>query len=256
MSWIVSILNIRTILILLASLLLCICLVCQSTVVLSAESAVNLKAKAKRYYWGIGVDKNLSLARELYLQAAQLGDPEAQYISGSMLYKGMGGRKDYAAALKLLHSAATNGKSTPESQKIIAQAYLLGSGVPKNYKIALQWYTLAANNGDKDAQNELGFMYFVGNGIAKDTEKGAAYFLRAAYNDLTIAQYNVGIMYYTGIGVADTDFPIAYAWLNLAAAKGYQPAISARDFLETTFTEQELARSQQLSEELRKQIAR
>lgn len=220
----------------------------------AAESAQSLKARAKNHYRGIGVEQNYTKALQLYLQAARQGDSEAQYISGGMYFKGLGTKKDLAMAFKLLHQAALSGKSTPESQQIIGQAFLLGSGVPKDYGKALEWYNRAAENGNKDAQNELGFMYFVGRGVERDVEKGAGYFLQAANNGLAIAQYNVGIMYYTGNGFKESDLRKSYAWLNLAAANGHQPALAARTHLESILTAKELAEAQTISTELARQI--
>ena len=220
----------------------------------SADSLQNLKERAKKYYWGLGGEQNYTKALQLYQQAAEAGDAEAQYISGGMYLKGLGTTKDFQKAFKLLHEAAVNGKSSAESEQILGQAFLLGSGVPKNYQKALQWYSLAAEKGSKDAQNELGFMYFVGNGVEQDAEKGGAYFLKAAYNGLPVAQYNVGIMYYTGKGVKEVDLGKSYAWLNLAAASGHQPAKAAREYLESILDKNELAAAQSYSEELMKVI--
>lgn len=221
----------------------------------TAEPAQTLKNHAKSYYRGQGKEQNYSKALQLYLQAAQLGDAEAQYISGGMYLKGLGCTKDFAKAFKLLLEAAKNGKSSAESEQILGQAFLLGSGVPKNYSKALHFYTLAAENGNRDAQNELAFMYFVGNGVEQNTEKGAALFKKAAYNGLVIAQYNVGIMYYTGKGVKAIDLEKSYGWLNVAASKGHQPARAARDYLETILAKDELAAAQSFSEELIKTTA-
>lgn len=229
----------------------CFCLAGQG---FSADSVQTLKARAKQYYWGLGGEQSYAKALQLYLQAAEADDAEAQYISGAMYLKGLGVGKDFKKAFRLLYEAAKNGKSTAESEQILAQAFLLGSGVPKNYQKAVEWYTLAAQNGSKDAQNELGFMYFVGNGVEQDVEKGGALFLKAAYNGSAIAQYNVGIMYYTGKGVKVADLEKSYAWLNLAAANGHQAAKAAREYLESILAKDELAAAQKYSEELQKTI--
>jgi uncharacterized protein len=221
----------------------------------AAESVQVLKERGKKYYWGLGGEQSYTKALQLYLQAAEAGDAEAQYISGGMYLKGLGTNKDLHKAFKLLHEAAKSGKSTAESEQVLGQAFLLGSVVPKNFQKAVQWYSQAAENGNKDAQNELGFMYFVGNGVEQDLEKGGGFFLKAAYNGLTIAQYNVGIMYYTGRGVKATDLEKSYAWLNVAAAKGHMPSKAARDYLETILGKDELAAAQRYSEELMQVIA-
>ncbi|MBU1567513.1 MAG: sel1 repeat family protein [Proteobacteria bacterium] len=220
----------------------------------SADSVQSLKDQGKKYYWGLGGEQSYSKALQLYLQAAETGDAESQYISGGMYLKGLGANKDFFKAFKLLHEAAKNGKSTAESEQILGQAFLVGSGVPKNYQKALQWYHLAAEKGSKEAQNELGFMYFVGNGVEQDAEKGGAFFLKAAFNGMVVAQYNVGIMYYTGKGVKAADLEKSYGWLNLAAAKGYKPAMAAREYLESALAPNELAAAQNYSVELMKAI--
>ncbi len=222
--------------------------------IFAADAVQGLKDRGKKYYWGMDGEQNYSKALQLYLQAAEAGDAEAQYISGGMYLKGLGVNKDFKMAFKFLHEAAKNGKSSAESEQVLAQAFLLGSVVPKNYEKAIQWYNLAAANGNKEAQNELGFMYFVGNGVEQDAEKGGAFFLEAAYNGLPVAQYNVGIMYSTGRGLKVTDVEKSYAWFNLAAANGHQQAKAARDYLESIMGKTELAAAQSYSEELMRTV--
>lgn len=230
----------------------CICGIASTCI--SADSVENLKNRGKKYYWGIGVEQSYRKALESYMQAAENGDAEAQYISGGMYLKGLGVDKDFKKAFKLLHEAAMNGKSSAESEQILGQAFLLGSGVPKNYRKALEWYHLSAEKGNKEAQNELGFMYFVGNGVEQDAEKGGSFFLKAAHNGLVVAQYNVGIMYYTGKGVKEVDLEKSYGWLNLAVSKGHKQARAARDYLESILSQSELAAAQSYSEELMKLV--
>lgn len=219
-----------------------------------SESVQALKDRARNYYRGAGSEQNFAKALQLYLQAARQGDSEAQYISGGMYFKGLGTRKDMAMAFKLLHQAAMSGKSSPESQQIIGQAFLLGSGVPRNYEKAVEWYSLAAANGNREAQNELGFLYAVGKGVERDPEKSAEYFLQAAFKGLPIAQYNIGILYYTGNGFKDSDLQRSYAWFNLAATNGHQPALAARTYLESILSPNELAAAQNLSTDLAEKI--
>ena len=37
--------------------------------------------------------------------------------------------------------------------------YYNGEGVPQDYAESVKWYRLGAEQGDADAQNNLGFMY-------------------------------------------------------------------------------------------------
>lgn len=222
----------------------------------AAESTSALKARARDFYYGSGGEQNFAKALQLYLQAAELGDAEAQYVSGGMLFKGMGAPKDVNRAFRLLHQAAVNGQSSAVSEQLVGQAFLLGAGLPKNYAKAIHWYTEAAENGNVEAQNELGFLYFLGKGVEQDIDKGGSYFLMAARGGLPVAQYNVGIMYATGRGVEGVDVGKAYAWLNIAAAGGHRPAKAARDYLETVIDKEQLGEAQRLAEEMMETLPR
>ena len=46
--------------------------------------------------------------------------------------------------------------------------YANGLGVPQDYKEAVRWYQAAAEQGNADAQNNLGFMYDNGWGVPQD----------------------------------------------------------------------------------------
>jgi len=219
-------------------------------IVCAAEKTQALKDRAKQYYWGKGVKQNYSKALEFYLKAAKRGDAESQFISGGMYYRGMGVKENFPAAFKLLHQAAVNGKSNPDSERIIAQAFIQGIGTYKNYKEAVHWYQQSADHGDSEAQNTLGYMYYTGNGVEQDFSKGADFFLQAANNNSAMAQYNVGIMYFTGKGVADIDYVKSYSWMNLAATNGHQPAVTARDYIETIISREELMEAQKYTAEI------
>ena len=49
----------------------------------------------------------------------------------------------------------------------------MAEGVPQNYAEALKWYRLAADQGDADAQYNLGVMYANGQGRAAELRRGA-----------------------------------------------------------------------------------
>jgi TPR repeat protein len=211
---------------------------------MAMEPKGSLKNRARSYYFGQGAPQDYGKALSLYNQAAQAGDPEAQYIAGGMYFKGLGTPVDYTSAFGLLYKAAMNGKSTVESQKILGQSFLLGRGVPKNYAEARHWYNLAATQGDREAQNELAFMYFVGNGVEQDYDKAYEWFGKAARGGLPLAQYNVGIMLYSGNGVAEPDLVGAYAWFSLAASGGHPEAGPAQQFLESILSADQLEKAQ------------
>jgi TPR repeat protein len=46
--------------------------------------------------------------------------------------------------------------------------YAQGIGVPEDIQEAVKWWTLAAAQGDAEAQASLGFLYESGNGVKQD----------------------------------------------------------------------------------------
>lgn len=228
---------------LLQGLLVCLVLF-EVTGAWAVDTIDQLKLTAYNYYYGLGVAKDYTKALSLYLQAAETGDAEAQYIAGAMYFRGFGTAVDYDKAFKLLYQAAKNGTSTRQSQKILGESFLLGRGVPTNYAEALRWFRTAAEAGDRDAQNELAYMYFVGRGVQPDPARAYQLFREAAVKGLPMAQYNVGVVLYTGRGVPAVDLPGAYAWFSLAATKGHVQAAAAQRFLESVLSRDELRQAQ------------
>ena len=86
--------------------------------------------------------------------------------------------KDYAKALIEFHSLAQQGNS--DAQYNLGQMYRLGEGVPQSDAEAVKWYLLAAGKGDVDAQYNLGQMYRQGIGVPPDDAKAAKWYRLAA----------------------------------------------------------------------------
>ena len=66
-------------------------------------------------------------------------------------------------------------------QFLLAERYRIGDELTeRDYAEALKWYGLAAEQGDPDAQNDLGSMYLNALGVPKDAEKATELYRRAA----------------------------------------------------------------------------
>jgi hypothetical protein len=101
--------------------------------------------------------------------------------------------------------------------------YANGRGVLKDYKQAAKWYQKAADQGDADAQYNLGVMYDKGRGVLKDYKQAVKWYQKAADQGLADAQYNLGVMYTNGEGVPK-DLSKAKYWIK----KAYEnPGVSA-----------------------------
>jgi uncharacterized protein len=161
---------------------------------------------------------------------------------------------DYATALRLWRPLADQGDAN--AQMKLGLMYELGQGVPKNNAEALKWWRLAAGH-DATAQFLLGSLYYDGSdslSLAQDYAEAAKWYLRAANQGEHNAQLNLGRMYEKGHGVPQ-DYALAHMWLNLAAAAAsaaqgsFNYPAFIRDNLAGRMTPAQIAEAQKLARE-------
>ena len=80
-----------------------------------------------------------------------------------------------------------------------------------------------ANQGDADAQFELGVMYDNGDGVEQDSTKAAYWYEKAVEQGNMHAQFYLAHSYYHGTGVTQ-DQQKACNLLKAAAAQGHRAA--------------------------------
>src|SRR5579864_9383721 len=80
-----------------------------------------------------------------------------------------------------------------------------------------------ADQGDAQAQNDLGFMYYAGQGVAQDYAEAFRWFRKAAEQGDAIGQHNLGKMYREGQGVTQ-DYAEALRWYRKAGEQGQAEA--------------------------------
>src|SRR5215813_1523849 len=68
-------------------------------------------------------------------------------------------RGDFATALKLWRPLAEQGNAQAQNQ--VGDMYYDAKGVAQDYKEAVRWYRLAAEQGDAEGQKNLGVTYAV-----------------------------------------------------------------------------------------------
>jgi uncharacterized protein len=68
--------------------------------------------------------------------------------------------------------------------------------IEKDYIKAVEWYTKAAEQGNADAQNNLGNRYYNGEGVEKNYEKAVEWFTKAAEAGNTKALRNLRNYYH------------------------------------------------------------
>ena len=105
------------------------------------------------------------------------------------------------------------------AQHNLGVMYRNGKGVAQDDGEAVKWYRKAAEQGLARAQKNLGWMYERGEGVAQDDGEAVKWYRKAAEQGYADAQNNLGVMYYRGDGVAQDDGE-AVKWYRKAAEQG------------------------------------
>ena len=98
------------------------------------------------------------------------------------------------------------------------QAYEAGQ-----YDAALSHWMPLADQGNTDAQLNVGLMYDVGRGVPEDPARAVSWYQQSAERGHAAAQFNLGLMYASGRGI-EQDAGQARYWLAQAAGQGLQEA--------------------------------
>ena len=99
---------------------------------------------------------------------------------------------DYATALKLWRPLAEQGDANAQAN--LGELFANGLGVPQNYAEAVNWWRKAAEQGHAVAQSNLGLMYDNGLGVAQDQAEAVKWYRKAAERGYAGAQFNLGVM--------------------------------------------------------------
>ena len=117
---------------------------------------------------------------------------------------------DFVTALREWRPLAEEGNAN--AQYNLGVMYDNGDGVPQDYKEAVRWYTLAAEQGYAQAQHNLANRYFYGEGVIKD------------------------IVY-------------AHMWKNIASSHGIESAKEELKIIEEKMTKSRIEEAQRLARE-------
>ena len=104
-----------------------------------------------------------------------------------------------------------------------------------------------ADQGDADAQWQLGILYHDGDAVPKDDGLAVQWFQRAAEQGYVRAQSTLGAYYWAGRGVPQ-DFSKAYFWSQLALAQGDENSKSRLEGLSAQMTPSQVASARQQAE--------
>lgn len=183
------------------------------------------------YFNGSGRPRDLTKARELYRQSADMGMAQAACALGNMLIAGTGGPPDPAHGLDLCRRAADAGVA--DAQTDYGGYLLIGKHIPKNAVEARRYLSLAAAQGHGNAAFVLGQIYWKGDGVEKNVPEAAIWWITAYEKGRTDAAFLIGNAA-VGLVVAaiQTKQPVntvvidqAKRWLDIAAKEDPDPKI-------------------------------
>lgn len=132
----------------------------------------------------------------------------------------------------------------PATSQDLQKGYL--AAVAGDYSTALQEWRPLADQGDADAQFNLGALYDKGNGVLQDYKEAAKYYRLAAEQGSANAQYNLATMYYYGHGVLQ-DYIQAHMWYNIASANGAANSRKWRDETATKMPQDDVSKAQDMA---------
>ena len=154
------------------------------------------------YFNGFATNKNDEMGIHWLKEAIQLKNTNAYAKMGIILISRLNSdekkiTEDLKQAEQLLRAAANKGNLT--AQFNLAMLYKTGiQGLSSDESEALRWLLKAGENGNADAQNQLGYIYISGNKQSKvkpNEEEALKWWKKSAETGHMEAQYNVATVY-------------------------------------------------------------
>ena len=149
------------------------------------------------------------------------GNMSAQIMLGALYNKGGAVERNDKMAASWFEKAANQGNA--EAQYQLGHLYE-NSQLPKDYKLAANWYHKAAQQGSVKAQARLGVFYGEGMGVSKNTNEALLWSGKAALQGNVDAQFWLGLLYKLGDSIPQND-TLARGWLTKAAAQSHPNAL-------------------------------
>ncbi len=141
------------------------------------------------YYQGEGMEPDAQKAAEFLAKAAELKNPQAQYMLGEAAYTDSPARMEDAFAW--FSNAAAQGHA--KAQYMTGFMLLQGQGTAKSVPLAIRFFEQAAEQNEPSAQYVLGQIYLKGLGVRRSPRQGRAWLERAVENGSEPAKEMLGL---------------------------------------------------------------
>ncbi len=107
-----------------------------------------------------------------------------------------------------------------EAQFQLGRKYMSGRDDPEDQNKGFDWWLKAATQGHVVAQNNIGHCYQGGIGVAENAAEAVRWFVKSAKQGSVDAQYALALIYSEGLGMPK-DEAEAMKWYRLAAEQGH-----------------------------------
>jgi len=148
---------------------------------------------------------------------AELKKQENTSVAGKSAQTANNDAKVAGNDFESVKKAAEQGNAN--AQYNLGVCYAEGKGVKQDYTEAVKWFVKAAGQGNAEAQFNIGFLYERGTGVNKDYTEAIKWYKKAAEQGISEAQFKLGMYYEYGIGV-EKDAVKAAGWFLKAAEQG------------------------------------
>jgi TPR repeat protein len=211
---------------------------------------------ASKYKLGHAVEKSEDMARYWYEQAAKNGSTEAAfYMARDYSKNGIDKRNWLQHAISKGHllSIALLAKDYEELRRF-EDAAILYKRIAGVYAkpITLNYFTTDENDDAQaiiNSRYKLGLIYLKGEGVLQNNKLAFDYIKSAAEYGHEYAQMALSKLYQDGVGVSANKI-MAHAWLNVAAARGFNDAVVERGLLAARMTTADIDKAQEIAKHL------
>lgn len=240
---------------------------------------------AQALYFGEEMEINYADSLKWMLIAAYKDNSQAQTFVAHLYREGLGARKDLVESfawysvcldgiisrglqnwnvekqcsdLKSLLSASETDSANIRINSIKKRiGFLSENASPDKTTSALEAWEIkaSAQAGNPRAQVQHALNCLKGQGVPRDTSEAATWTLKAAEQNFAPAQWMAGDMFRRGLGLSE-DLVQAFAWNQLAASAGYDPAIKTSVELTSVLSSHQISEGLLLAVKIHDRISR